>query len=112
MSSIAREIYRPHRYTGGDYYRMVEAGILNETSRVELIEREVIDMPPIGSWHSGLTAKIQNSLSRIVGEKAIVWTRNPIRLSDFSEPQPDITLLRPRSDFYTGGHPGPGVTYC
>jgi Uma2 family endonuclease len=25
-----------------------------------------------------------------------------VRLNDFSEPQPDIALLRPRPDFYTG----------
>ena len=107
MSSTAREIYHSHRYTVGDYYRMVEAGILNENSRVELIEGEVVDMPPIGSWHSGLTARIQNSLSRAVGQKAIVWTQNPIRLDDFSELQPDVALLRPRPDFYTGAHPTP-----
>jgi len=26
----------------------------------------------------------------------------------YNEPQPDVTLLRPRDDFYAGGHPGPG----
>jgi Uma2 family endonuclease len=107
MSSTAREIYRRHRYTVNDYYRMGEAGIFNENSRVELIEGEVVDMPPIGSWHAGLTAKVQSLLSRAVGEKAIVWVQNPIRLDDFSEPQPDIALLRPRPDFYTRAHPTP-----
>lgn len=111
MSTLAREIYQPHRYTVDEYYRMAESGILNEKSRVELIEGEVIDMPPIGSWHSGLTAKIQNLLSRAVGDKAIVWTQNPVRLSQFSEPEPDLTLLRPRPDFYTSAHPAPNDVF-
>ena len=37
----------------------------------------------------------------------IVATQNPIRLNDFSEPQPDITLLRWRDDFYRDAHPTP-----
>lgn len=108
MSSTAREFYRSHRYTVGDYYRMAEAGILNENARVELIEGEVIDMPPIGCPHSGLVNRISHRLGRAVGDNAIVAVQNPIRLNDLSEPQPDIALLRPRPDFYTGAHPEPG----
>ena len=29
-----------------------------------------------------------------------------MRLSEYSEPQPDMTLLHPRPDFYTSTHPG------
>jgi Uma2 family endonuclease len=34
-----------------------------------------------------------------------VWVQNPVRLNDFSEPQPDVALLKPRADFYAGAHP-------
>jgi Uma2 family endonuclease len=108
MSSTARDIYRRHRYTVGDYYRMAEAGILHEDSRVELIEGEVVDMPPIGSPHAGLVNKLSHLIRRGVGENAVVAVQNPVRLNDFSEPQPDIALLRPRPDFYTNAHPTPG----
>ena len=33
--------------------------------------------------------------------------QNPIVLSRWTEPQPDLTLLRPRADFYAERHPGP-----
>jgi Uma2 family endonuclease len=33
--------------------------------------------------------------------------QNPVNLTDISEPQPDVTLLRPRADFYGDGHPTP-----
>ena len=38
---------------------------------------------------------------------AIVSVQDPIRLSDFSEPQPDLALLKLRDDFYSSGHPAP-----
>lgn len=41
------------------------------------------------------------------GNRAIVRVQNPIRLDDWSEPEPDISLLRWRDDFYASGHPGP-----
>ncbi len=31
--------------------------------------------------------------------------QNPVRLSQFSEPQPDLALLRRRDDFYRERHP-------
>jgi Uma2 family endonuclease len=33
--------------------------------------------------------------------------QNPIRLDDYSEPQPDIVVLRPRDDFYGNSLPTP-----
>jgi len=36
-----------------------------------------------------------------------VWSQNPIRLDDSSEPQPDIPLVKFRPDFYAAAHPGP-----
>jgi Uma2 family endonuclease len=33
-----------------------------------------------------------------------------VRLSDLSEPQPDLALLRPRNDFYAARHPLPADT--
>jgi Uma2 family endonuclease len=35
-----------------------------------------------------------------------VFTQNPIRLLPDSEPQPDITILKPRADYYRKSLPG------
>jgi len=107
MSATADDLYRRHRYSVEDYERMGQAGILGEDDRVELIEGEIIDMPPIGSPHGGSVNRIAQKLTLAVGDRALVATQNPLRLDDFSEPQPDIALLKPREDFYAARHPGP-----
>lgn len=94
-------------FTVDEYHRMVEAGILGEDDRVELIEGEVVQMTPIGSRHAACVAKLTALFSR-VQDRAIVWVQNPIRLGRHSEPQPDVALLKPRADFYAQAHPGPG----
>jgi Uma2 family endonuclease len=95
-------------FTVDDYYRMAEAGILNEDDRVELIEGEIIEMTPIGSPHASIVRRFEALFSQLVtNERAMISAQNPVRLSDFSEPQPDIALLRWRSDYYASVHPGP-----
>ena len=34
----------------------------------------------------------------------MVLVQNPVRLSQYSEPQPDLALLRPRDDYYRESH--------
>ncbi|MGQ0550298.1 MAG: Uma2 family endonuclease [Armatimonadota bacterium] len=95
------------RFTVDEYYRMADAGIFSEDDRVELIEGEIVEMVPTGSQHAGYVGKLNRILSSRVGESAFVWVQNPVRLSEHSEPLPDLALLRPRADFYTSAHPGP-----
>ncbi|MGH2376231.1 MAG: Uma2 family endonuclease, partial [bacterium] len=95
------------RFTVDEYYRMADAGIFSEDDRVELIEGEIVEMVAIGSRHAGSVGKFNRILSRRVGDAALVWVQNPIRLSEHSELRPDLALLRPRPDFYTSAHPGP-----
>ena len=98
-------VVKRHRVTVDDYYRMAAAGILTEDDRVELIEGEVIDMAPIGSRHGSAVKRLNAVLSAAVAHRAIVAVQDPLRLSDRSEPQPDLMLLEPREDFYRGAHP-------
>src|SRR5262245_40029466 len=97
-----------HRLTVADYHKMGEAGIFDEDARVELIEGELFDMPPIGSGHAGVVMIFIHLFTRAVGDLAIVGAQTPIVLGAESEPQPDILLLKPRDDFYTRSHPTPG----
>jgi Uma2 family endonuclease len=107
QSTMPDDRIRRHRLTVRDYYRMAEVGILPPEARVELIDGEIIDMPPIGSRHAGTVEHLAHILRQTVGDGAMIRTQNPVRLDEYSEPQPDLTLLRPRSDFYKSSHPLP-----
>ena len=95
------------RFTVAEYYAMADIGILEENDRIELLDGDLIVMPPIGDWHAASVDRFTNSLPPQLQGRAIVRVQNPTRLNDNSEPQPDIMLLRWRDDFYQGGHPGP-----
>jgi len=96
-----------HRLTVADVHKMAEVGILAQEARVELLEGELIDMPPIGSLHAGMVKFLLRLFTLAVGDTAIVDAQNPVVLDEHSEPQPDIAVLKPRADFYTKSHPGP-----
>jgi Uma2 family endonuclease len=96
-----------HHFNVAEYYRMAETGILKEGDRVELIEGEIVEMSPIGSHHAACVDRAGRALNQRIGKNFIVRVQNPIRLSDLSEPQPDLALLRPRADFYEQSHPTP-----
>jgi len=89
------------------YYRLAEVGVLQPDDRVELIEGEIIKMRPIGSPHAACVKRASYVLRDALGDRAIVSVQDPVRLNEFSEPIPDIALLRPRKDFYADHHPTP-----
>lgn len=96
-----------HCFTVDEYYRMAEVGILSEDDHVELLEGEVVEMSPIGSRHAACVRRLDALLNREAAQLALVSVQSPIRLNEFSEPQPDVALLRPRGDFYAEDHPTP-----
>lgn len=92
-------------FTVHDYARMRETGILTEDERVELIDGEIRNMSPIGPQHAAIVSKIVKLLTQQVQDTAIVSPQNPVRLTDNTEPQPDIAVLHYRDDFYSAAHP-------
>lgn len=99
-------VLKRRRFTIDEYHRMAEAGILTEDDRVELLEGEIVEMTPIGSLHAGQVNRLNSLFIGRLGSRVVVSVQNPVQLSQDSEPQPDLALLRPRSDFYRRAHPG------
>src|SRR5437868_5275408 len=100
----------PRRFTAEDYYRMAKAGVFKEDDRVELIEGEIIEMPPLGSRHASCVGRLIRLLAPALGQRAFVNVQNPVRLDDYSEPVPDFLVLKQRHDDYSTGHPKPADT--
>ncbi len=95
-------------FTVEEYYRMSETGILKESDRVELIHGEVFEMSPIGSQHAACVKRLAEILHDSLGKSVIIGIQDPIRLSKYSEPQPDISILKRKKDYYASAHPTPG----
>lgn len=98
------------QFTVEEYYQMAVAGIFTEDDRVELIEGEIIEMPPIGGPHASRVLRLTQVFTAAFRDAALVNVQNPLRLSGRSEPVPDVVLLRPRSDFYVE-HPTPADVF-
>lgn len=95
-----------HRFDIETYHRLISDGILREDDRVELIEGRLVDMTPIGSRHSAVVKRLNSLFTRKVQGLAIVGVQDPIQLiPEQSEPEPDITLLKYREDFYSSDLP-------
>ncbi|MEY2429573.1 MAG: hypothetical protein QOJ40_2458 [Verrucomicrobiota bacterium] len=87
---------------------MGETGVLRPDARVELLDGKIIDMSPIGPFHGGVVGRLTRLFNILSKGRWLTWPQNPVRLSDHSEPQPDVMLLKPSVDDYTRRHPGPG----
>lgn len=104
MSAVLDQVR--HRVTVADFHKMGEAGIFLEDDRVEFIEGEMIDMAPIGSRHAGAVKRLTNLLASLAKDKAVISVQAPLYLGLYSEPEPDLMLLKPRDDFYSEAHLG------
>jgi Uma2 family endonuclease len=105
MNAMTESGVTKHRLTVDDYYRMAEVGVLAPDARVELIDGEIVDMPPIGSPHFGTTAWLHRQFVKDSENLAIVGSQSTLILGPYSAPEPDLMLLRPRSDFYRRATP-------
>jgi Uma2 family endonuclease len=84
------------RFTVDEYEQMAVSGILHEDTRVELVAGEIIEMRPIGVRHMQCVNRLARMLSRLLLDDVMVSVQNPIRLSDNSQPQPDIAIIYDR----------------
>jgi Uma2 family endonuclease len=99
MSAIIAAL--PHRkFTVDEYHNFIELGVFKPEERIELWEGEFVEMSPIGKRHAGCIDAVAEMLKDFLNKQVIVRTQNPIVLNDFSEPQPDVCLLKRRADFY------------
>ena len=95
------------RFSVAEYHQMIANAILTKEDHVELLNGEIVEMSPISPNHAAGVKRVSKLLNRRVGEDVLIGVQDPIQLSEFSEPQPDVTLLKSRDDFYKQAHPKP-----
>jgi Putative restriction endonuclease len=74
-------------FTVEEFQRMRTAGILKEDDRVELIDGEVRKMSPAGPLHAAIVRRLNLLLHRLLAGSYVISVQDPMRLSDYSEPQ-------------------------
>jgi Uma2 family endonuclease len=89
------------------YQKMVAAGVLTRDDKIELIDGEMLEMAPIGMKHVLVLSKLTKLFVLGVGDAGIVVPGCPVDVDEFSEPEPDLCVLRARPDMYGTRHPEP-----
>ena len=92
-------------WTVEEYHRMVAAGILHSDERVELIEGQVIPMAAKGTAHAAAITRTARMPRNGLDSQGLVRTQDPIRLDDYSEPEPDVAVVRLNELDYADYHP-------
>jgi Uma2 family endonuclease len=95
------------RWTVDDYHRMIASGVLTSDDRVELLDGQVIEMVPQDPPHASTTDEGSDYLKALFAGRAKVRAQLPVTLSDYSEPEPDIAVVRIDNNRYRDRHPSP-----
>ena len=104
MTARAAAVPTPYRFTRDEYYRMGDAGLFVD-KRVELLDGEIITVPPQNPSHAGVLTLVPSVLMRVLGASVAIRIQLPIILDDWSEPEPDIAVCQPDPDSYMSAHP-------
>lgn len=102
---IVEETITRRKFTVGEFYQMNEAGFFNKDPRVELVEGQIINMAPIGSYHAAVVSRLTELLMEVVAGKFILSVQGPLKLNSQTVLQPDFQVLKRRNDFYAENIP-------
>jgi Uma2 family endonuclease len=93
-------------FTVDEVLRMVEAGILREDERIELLGGRLITVSPQGPRHRSILLAIYERLRVVyVGREVHVVTQLPLWTSPIELPEPDISVIRGAARDFTTRHP-------
>ncbi len=96
------------RLTVDQYDQMVEAGILPETNRFELIEGRIVEKDVKNPAHSTASDRTRRAIERILPGGWYVRQEQPVRIPNRrSEPEPDLSVVRGVIEDYETRHPDP-----
>jgi len=95
------------RFSVDEYYKMIELGLIKDHEKAEIIEGELIKKMTIGDRHAAIVNFLTRFFIKNVSDNVLVSVQNPLRLSDYNEPEPDFVLADLNK--YDGKrHPRPG----
>ena len=96
---------KPHLWTRAEYDQVIAAGGFDPEARLELIDGEIIDMPPQRSRHATAIQLAEQVFRAVFPPGYSVRTQLPLALDDISEPEPDLAVVRGKPRDYCNAHP-------
>ena len=91
----------PFRLNVAQYDAMIEAGILTEDHKVELVGGVLFRKMPKKGSHSIASRETFKVLDRLMPSGYFVTREDPVRIPDYDEPEPDISIVRGQSRDYS-----------
>ncbi len=101
---VSPEGSRPWRWSVAQYHQLAGAGWFDE-KRVELIEGEIVEMPPIGDEHRAVGMGSIKVFQAAFGVGFVLSVQSSLVLNDLSEPEPDVVIARGTWRDFVGGLP-------
>jgi Uma2 family endonuclease len=95
-------------WTVNEYRQMSDVGILNADARTELIAGQILVMAAKGTPHVLGLRLLAVALDKLLtNQPFFISTQDPIQLNNFSEPEPDLAIVRGTLLDYADRHPEP-----
>ncbi len=104
MSDMQLESLR-RSFSVREFHRMGEIGIFGPDEQEELLDGQLIAVPPMGERHWSLVSRIHRVLAQRTAGRATVVAQLPVVLAGDSEPLPDVAVLRYDPRDYEAGKP-------
>ena len=95
------------RWHAADFEAAAAAGVFGSDAKVELWDGEVLAVPSMLPGHAEAVGTLCQHAFRLDETIWSVGSQVPVRLSDVSEPEPDLWVARGRRGSFWGRHPGP-----
>jgi Uma2 family endonuclease len=68
-----------HQFTVAEYRLIADAGVFGPDDRLELLDGEIIEMPPMGSRHAVcVVARLNHLFRQVSGNDVVVWVQSPL----------------------------------
>lgn len=100
---------QPHRWSRAEYERMAEAGVFEPDVRLELIDGEILTLPPQSTRHFTAIQLAEAALGEAFGAGYHVRPQGPLAIDGRSEPEPDIAVVTGSPRNYAAAHPRTAV---
>jgi len=94
-----------------EYDLMTEIGILDEDERVELLAGQIVKMAAKGTAHGAAITRTRILLENRLVQQVLVRLQDPVRMNNYSQPEPDIAVVIPDPFYYEDHHPTPSEIY-